>query len=208
VVSPVEEDRAQLLAEARELRLEAGDISKVDRLSHATAKLVRSHFTSGYTELAKVRREIGGAPWASKINGEYSGDMLRMSDADLRRIGRARFDNVELIWDHDAVAPLRKLQVPMLWVLAAEDREAPIAATRSILSDLVAHGKKIDVYLFPDTDHGMFEFRTNADGSRTPTRITDGYLGLLADWIKLDVHGTYGRGERQLSKEVPGHPAK
>jgi hypothetical protein len=37
---------------------------------------------------------------------------------------------------------------------------------------------------------------SNADGSRTPTRITDGYLKLLADWIKRDVQGSYGRGQK------------
>jgi hypothetical protein len=44
-------------------------------------------------------------------------------------------------------------------------------------------------------DHGMFEFRTNPDGTRTVTRITDGYLKLLADWIKGTVQGRYGRAE-------------
>jgi uncharacterized protein len=194
VVSPIEEDHEQLLEEAGRLGLGADDRAGIDQLSKATALLLTSHFARGYEELARVRKEIGNAPWAATIKGEHSGDMLRMSDADLRRIGRARFDNLELIWDYDAVTALRKLETPLLWVLAAEDREAPIAATRSILADLASQGKKIDVYLFPDTDHGMLEFRSNADGSRTATRITDGYLKLLADWIKRDVQGPYGRG--------------
>lgn len=193
VVSPLEEDHEQLLEEASRLGLGTNDRARVDRLSQATALLLTSHFTKGYEELARVRKEIGNAPWAATIKGEHSGDMLRMSEGDLRRIGRARFDNLELIWDYDAVATLRKLDTPLLWVLAAEDREAPIAATRSILADLAKQGKKIDVYVFPDTDHGMMEFRSNADGSRTATRITNGYLELLADWIKGDVRGPYGR---------------
>jgi pimeloyl-ACP methyl ester carboxylesterase len=206
VVSPIEEDREQLLAEAHQMRLSTEDLSKVERLSRATATLVESHFVRGFEELAKLRREIGDKPWATTIAGEYSGDMLRMSDADLRRVGRARFDNLELIWNYDAIAPLRRLQVPLLWVLAAEDREAPIAATRSILSGLVKQGKKLDVYLFPDTDHGMMEFRSNADGSRTPTRITDGYLQLLADWMKQDLHGPYGRGQKLDGNALESSP--
>jgi pimeloyl-ACP methyl ester carboxylesterase len=196
VASPIEEDREQLLDEARQMKLDPAQTEKVERLSRATATLVRSHFTQGYETLAKVRREIGGASWAAKIAGEYSGDMLRTSDADLRRIGRARFDNLELIWDYDAAAVLRRLKVPLLWVLAKEDREAPIHATRNILVKLIAAGHPIDAYVFPDTDHGMFEFRVNADGSRTPTRITDGYLQLLADWMKSGVHDRYGRAVR------------
>ena len=193
VVSPVEEDSDQLLDEARRMHLDANALAQVRRLSDATAALVRSHFVSGYENLDRVRREIGDAPWAATIGGEYSGDMLRMKDADLRRIGRARFDNLELIWDYDAASTLGRLKIPILWVLAGEDREAPIAATRAMLSKLKGAGKPIDIYLFSETDHGMVEYRTNADGSRTATRITDGYLKLLADWVKQDVRGPYGR---------------
>jgi hypothetical protein len=196
VVSPIEEDREQMLDEARRMHLDARAVAQVERLSQLTAALVRSHFERGFRPLAQFRREVANASWAKTIEGEYSGDMLRMSDADLRRIGRARFDNLELIWDYDSASTLRKLKVPLLWVLAGEDREAPIAKTRALLSKLVAAGRPIDVYLFPDTDHGMVEFRSNSDGTRTATRITDGYLKLLADWIKGDVRGSYGRARK------------
>lgn len=196
VVSPIEEDREQLFDEARRMRLDATAMKQVGQLSDATAQLMRTHFSQGYEALAQVRAQMGAAPWAKTISGEYSGDMLRMSDADLRRIGRARFDNLELIWDYDAEAALRRLKVPLLWVLAEQDRAAPIAATRTILERLRASGQPIDTYLFPDTDHGMVEFRTDAEGNRVSTRITDGYLRLLADWIKQDVRGEYGRSRR------------
>ena len=193
VVSPIEEDREQLLDEARTLKLGKASEAQLERLSHATSLLVRSHFATGYSELARVKAAIGSAPWADKIEGEYSGDMLRMSEADLRRIGRARFDNLELIWDYDAVAALGRLHVPLLWVLAGEDREAPIAQTRKALTSRANAGLPLDAYLFPDTDHGIVEFRTNPDGTRTPTRIADGYLRLLADWIKGRTDGPYGK---------------
>lgn len=193
VVSPIEEDREQLFDEAHRLQLDPAAMKQVGQLSDATAQLMRTHFSEGFEALAKVRAQVGAAPWSKTISGEYSGDMLRMSDADLRRIGRARFDNLELIWDYDAEAALRRLKVPLLWVLAEQDRAAPIAATRSVLSRLRASGQPIETYLFPDTDHGMVEFRTDAEGNRVSTRITDGYLRLLADWIKQDVHGQYGR---------------
>lgn len=196
VASPIDEDREQMIVEARAAGLALDAMNEIDHLSRATARLVSSHFAEGYEELAEVRRRLAGVPWAASIRGEYSGEMLRMSDADLRRIGRARFDNLELIWNYDAVAALRKLDVPLLWVLAEKDREAPIEGTRRALAGLIAAGKPISLYSFPDTDHGMFEFVTRADGSRTPTRITDGYLRLVADWIKGEAKGVYGRAER------------
>ena len=67
------------------------------------------------------------------------------------------------------------------------------------LTDLKAAGKPFDIYLFPDTDHGMFEFTTDADGERSVTRITDGYLKLLGDWVKSNAGPAYGRGERLIT---------
>lgn len=40
----------------------------------------------------------------------------------------------------------------------------------------------------------MMEFTTRPDGSRAITRMTDGYLRLLGDWIRRDLHPPYGRG--------------
>ena len=196
VASPIEEDREQMVSEARALGLDAAAFEVIDRLSAATSRLLLSDFSEGYDELAKVRRELAQRPWAQKIRGEYSGEIVRLTDDELRRLGRARFDNVELIWDYDSVAALKRVNVPVLWVLAGEDREAPIETTQAALLQLKKAGKPIDVYLFPDTDHGMMEFITNPDGSRRATRITDGYLRLLGDWIKGQTAGTYGRAQK------------
>lgn len=201
VASPIEEDREQLVSEVRAAGQGEEAVQLVNRLSSATSKLLLSNFVAGYEDLDAVRRDMAGKPWATTIAGEHSGAMLRMSNEELRRVGRARFDNLELIWDYDALAALNKLDAPLLWVLAGEDREAPIETTRGALLGLAKAGKPVDVYLFPDTDHGMFEYRTNADGSRSGTRITDGYLKLLGDWIKGTARGPYGRADH-LTKGV------
>ena len=200
VASPIEEDREQMVSEVRAAGLGQDAEALVSRLSKATAQLLLSNFKDGYDALDAARSEMASQPWAAKIEGEYSGAMARMTDDELHRVGRARFDNLELIWDYDAVAALRKLETPLLWVLAGEDREAPIETTRAALTRLKAAGKPVDVYLFPNTDHGMFEFTTGADGERSVTRITDGYLKLLGDWIKGDARGTYGRAEHLTAR--------
>jgi pimeloyl-ACP methyl ester carboxylesterase len=196
VASPIEEDREQMVSEVRAAGLGKDAEALVTRLSQATAGLLLSDFRTGYDKLDAVRAEMKDKPWAAKIEGEYSGAIARMPKDMLQRIGRARVDNLELIWDYDAVAALKKLDAPLLWVLAGEDREAPIETTRGALLGLAKQGKPVDVYLFPRTDHGMWEFTTDANGERQVTRITDGYLKLLADWIKRDVRGPYGRAER------------
>ncbi|MDZ3833069.1 MAG: alpha/beta hydrolase [Sphingopyxis sp.] len=195
VASPIEEDREQMVAEVRAAGLGQEAEALVNRLSQATARLLLTNFSEGYDEIDSARALLANQPWVARIHGEHSGAMLRMSNDELRRIGRARFDNLELIWDYDAVSALRRLRTPLLWVLAGEDQEAPIETTRSALLGLRAEGRPVDLYLFPGTDHGMIEFTAGPDGSRRYTRITDGYLKLLGDWMKSEARGAYGRAE-------------
>lgn len=197
VATPTAEDRDQMLLEAGTLGLSDKEEAQIRRLSQATAVIVSSHFTKGFEALEAVRKDTADTAWVGKINGEYSGDMLRMRDSDLRRVGRAVFDNLEIIWDYDANAVLSRLKVPLLWTIAEKDREAPIGETVASLSALKAQGKPFDVYVFPDTDHGMYEFVEKPDGSRNPTRVTDGYFRLIGDWISGRTGPEYGRSTKR-----------
>ena len=198
ITSPIDEDRDQMFLEAKTMGFGELEKKKIGRLSRATATILSSHFTSGFEELDALRKEAGDEKWAHMINGEYSGDMLRMSDNDLRRVGRAVFDNLEIIWHYDSRSVMNQLGVPLLWTVAEKDREAPIDETVASLTTFQKQGKPFDVYMFPDTDHGMYEFVEKPDGSRINTRVTDGYFKLIGDWIIGRTGGRYGLG-RSLS---------
>ena len=187
-----------MLMEARALGLDSVDLENVRRLSTITSEIVRSGFARGIGDLEDFRRSVSGADWVNQIDGEYSGGMLRMPDNDLRRLGRAVFDNLELSWDHNAISVLEEFGAPLLWVLAEQDREAPIERSLLALKRLQAKDKLVDVYLFPDTDHGMYEYIENDDGTRKPTRVTDGYFRLVGDWIRQHDEQDYGRAEHVI----------
>ena len=89
VASPIEEDREQLVSEVRAAGLGDDAVLLVNRLSLATSKLLLSNFAVGYEELDAVRRDLVSKPWAATVAGEHSGAMLRMSNDELRRVGRA-----------------------------------------------------------------------------------------------------------------------
>ncbi len=191
--SPIDEDRDQVLTEMRVKGYGEPDLSQAREVAEAAEALVESRFTSGFERLAEVKRRYAAKPWFGQIQGEFTGDVLRESEADLRRVGAAVFDNVELIWNYDSRPVLAKLKVPQLWVLAEADREAPPQATLAALQEARAKGSPLTIYSFPDTDHGIVEFTQAADGTRTYTRVADGYFRLLGDWIKGRLSGTYGR---------------
>jgi hypothetical protein len=195
--SPIEEDREQVLSEMREKGYGQPDLNEAGKVADAAAGLMRSRFTKGYEQLAEVKRQYGAKPWFSEIKGEFTGGVLHESEADLRRVGAAAFDNVELIWDYDSKPVIAQLKIPQLWILAEADREAPSATTLAALQSIRKKGRDLTIYSFPETDHGMVEFTQAADGSRTYTRVTDGYFRLLGDWIKGKLDGTYGRARQR-----------
>lgn len=197
VLSPLEEDREQVLREVRDAGGDEDDIAAAREITDATAALIQSGFREGYDALRAARDHSRNRAWFPHIRGEFTGDILAMSEADLRRIGRARFDNLELIWDYDGAATLSSLKVPVLWIIAEADREAPPKITLQRLDEIRQRGASIDIFSFPDTDHGMVEFQQQADGERVYGRITEGYFRLLTDWIHGDATSVYGRARRR-----------
>ncbi|OZY86384.1 hypothetical protein CBP51_04985 [Cellvibrio mixtus] len=194
IASPIEEDLDQMLLEAQEQQLSASQLKQVRRLSKITAKILLSSFNTGFVELEQLRKELKMQLWINKINGEYSGAMLRMSDNDFRRIGHAYFDNLELIWNYESMPVLKKLQVPILWIVAENDREAPVERTLQSLRILKKLNSKLQVYIFPNTDHGMYEYNERPDGSRNKIRITDGYFRLITEWVNQKEQPYSGSG--------------
>jgi uncharacterized protein len=197
ISSPVEENRDQVVSEMREFGYGDAEIAKATELADAASRIATSHFTSGFDQFEALKSRYSGRPWYRRINGEYTGAMIRESDSDLRRVGQSLFDNVELIWNYDARAAMGRLNAPLLWVIAEKDREAPPELTLERLTSLRQGGSDITVYSFPDTDHGIYEFVQADDGSRTVTRISDGYFHLVSDWIKGKLGGPYGRARKR-----------
>ena len=192
VLSPLEEDAEQVFDELRRAGYGENVVKAAHDITDATGAVVASHFTTGFDTLAAVKMRYGAEPWFAKIKGEFTGEVLAATEEQLRTEGPARIDNLNIIWRYDAVAALRKLTMPQLWVMAAEDAEAPGALSRDRLAALRKEGVPIEVYVFPRTDHGIYEFTTLPDGTRKNTRLANGYLSLLTDWMKGVSNPPYG----------------
>lgn len=70
---------------------------------------------------------------------------------------------------------------------------ARFVVTLARLQLLRRFGRPIRIVRFPETDHGIMEFKVNPDGSRTMTLVADGYFRLDADWIKGVWRPPYGQ---------------
>ncbi|MGJ4801625.1 alpha/beta hydrolase family protein [Luteimonas sp. SDU82] len=198
------EDREQVMDELRAKGHGDDVLAQAREVTDATATLMASRFTRGFEQLQAVQDKYGDAPWFQEIQGEYSGQILRFPSWAPQWAARAVASRRDLgtSWDYEPLPVLQSLAVPQLWVVAAEDREAPNVETLRRIRALQAKGRPIDLAVFPDTDHGMLEYEER-DGERVMLRHADGYFRLVADWIAGgELDAPYGRATLERASNV------
>ena len=195
VVDILEEDAAQVALELSEAGYGDEVLAKAAEITSVTARLAVSGYSDGLEDLDKLRDLYDEEEWYPIVRGGFTGVILGMSTSELSETGIPMFDRLNIDWTIKPMDVLRTVDVPQLWALAENDREAPVAKTLERLQMLRTDGKDISIYMFPETDHGMWEYDQMSNGGRETTRITDGYYDLLADWAKGDLKPQYAMSE-------------
>jgi pimeloyl-ACP methyl ester carboxylesterase len=141
--------------------------------------------------LDAIAKAYSAKPWYSKIDGQYSGDLLKGKIASVR----SDSESLRIPWHYTGFDVLRQLRIPQLWVFAKDDSVAPSAKSIERLQGFTENAPYRSIVVFPNTDHGITTFHVGSDGARTPDGLADGYLRLLADFAKGRLSGTYGAAD-------------
>lgn len=197
-VSPIEEDRAAIELDMTRRGYGPEVVAKALEIGAATEAILASNFTSGFDRLDAVRARYGHEPWFKYVRGNVTFFMLELPEAEVRERGPKLL--ADALPYYDPMPVLRRLDTPQLWILGEDDLDAPSAETIRRLRALAASGKRIDIAMFPDAEHGIFEYETAADGTRTSTRNSDGYFPMMRDFIlEGRLQGRYGRSVLYVS---------
>jgi pimeloyl-ACP methyl ester carboxylesterase len=181
-VSPLDEDREAIALDMTRHGYGADVMAKAMEVADATAEILLSDFREGYDRLDAVRAKYANEPWFKHVHGDITFALLEMSQAQLRERGPELVPHVPA--QYDPMPVLRNLNVPQLWILGADDTDAPSAETVRRLRALAAEGKPTITAVFPRADHGIYEYETKADGTRVSTRNPDGYFAMMRDFIR------------------------
>ena len=179
--SPLAEDREEVFQDLRRAGWGEDVIEKAREITEITGRAMASDFKEGMDEMAAVRARYEDEPWFGDLGGEFTGEFMKRPNWMIRLM--APFFDVGTSWDYDPRPALDAIEGPHLWVLAEKDREAPHEGTLAILKEIQQSRPNLDIVVFPDTDHGIYEFVEDAEGNRTPVRFAPGYYGLLRDFI-------------------------
>jgi len=182
-VSPAEEDREQTLAALRRAGFTGNELERARELIEAAQAVVKKDLQSGWKQFSVLKQKNRNADWLEALDpNAVTHSLVKYPRWAIQTIGKKRFPP-DLLWDYDPLPVLERLQIPQLWLLAGDDREAPIEATRTILEGYRRRGKPVTVTVFPGADHGMAIYREE-DGRRNFKGYVPGYGRTMVDWIK------------------------
>lgn len=181
-VSPLDEDRESVGLDLTEHGFGPNDIAKADQITDAVGAIIVNDLRSGYDRLSAVHAKYDKEPWFKYVHGDVTVFFLRTPEAKLRAELPALLAGVPA--NYDPMPVLRNLDTPQLWVLGADDHEAPAAETVRRLRALQTDGKPITVAVFPRTEHGIYEYERDADGEFIATRNPDGFFAMMRDFIR------------------------
>ncbi len=180
-VSPIDEDREAIAYDMERGGYGADIKAKAMEVADATAAIVLSNFNEGFDQLDAVKKKYGQEPWFKSVRGNVTWYLLATPADDARKQGPALLEGVPA--QYDPMPVLRNLKVPQLWLLGAQDRDAPVGETVRRLTALRKAGRPIETIVFPEAEHGMYAFETAADGERLSTRQPEQYFALMRDFI-------------------------
>ena len=180
-ISPLDEDRFEVMNELRAKRYDDSVVAKGRELTDITGRIMLSRFTDGLDDLRKFKAAHAEAKWLQEVEGDFTGPLLRSPDDQFEELRKLL--GFDAILDYDAEAALRRVRVPMLWIVAGKDTEAPSAPTLEFLRTLQSEPPQLDIAVFPNADHGIIE----------DDRQSAGYHDLLASWIRTrKLEGKFG----------------
>ena len=153
-----------------------------------------ARFQGGFETFNAIVAKYRNEPWFKDLKGQFTGEMVRYTEAQIRAAGPSQDDGTT--WEYDAMAGLRRLDAPLLWLLAGDDTGGAGPETRSNLLTLKHEGRPVTVVNFPATEHGLMEFRTSVGGERVQTRYAEGSMRIRLDFARDGrLKGPYGKAE-------------
>lgn len=182
-MSMADEDRLEAPLKLKALGADDAAVAEFEQLNAALHTLAREGFQD-WTGFERQLQQARTRPWFAMAAQQPSwlGQTLAMGIEQAKRQAPAMFEHFFQPF-YDPVPTLQALQIPMLWLIAGQDIEAPPGPTLEVLQRLRRQGQPITVTVFPNADHGMREV-TLRDGQRVPMHYAPAYFDTLLRWLQ------------------------
>ena len=181
IESGYEEARLETRNTMREKGVDVKYFDQIDSLTLATVKVVASGFKESWDEVDKLDKKYKNAPWRKSLQGTTVHEFLKYPKWIVKLIGPGRAP-FEMDWKYESTPILDSLNIPITWLLAEHDTQAPNELTIPKIREYQLNGKPYDLYVFPKTDHGMLQYE-EVNGKRMYSKYDPDYFAKEVECI-------------------------
>lgn len=186
ISSAREEERLETVATVARRGYSDAALAQVAELSDASIDIMNSNFQEGWEQFDALVNKYSDEAWMQALDGTTIAEFMAYPNWVVRLVG-PYMGPPGLMWDytsHDALDTLASRAVPVVWMIAEQDRSAPNESTLAEVRRRMAAGQPVYLTVFEDTDHGFTTFRENADGSRIHGNYHSDYFRTEVDWVQ------------------------
>jgi uncharacterized protein len=182
-MSMADEDRLEAPLKLREKGVDQTSIAEYEELNAALHEVARASFKD-WQPFDEKMAKFKDRAWLSnaKEMQTWVGFVMQQGVTQAKAVAPQMFEHFFQPF-YEPVPTLEKLNIPMLWLIAENDIEAPPEPTIEALKKLRRQGKPFATVIFPNTDHGLQEFEVR-DGKRVRTKYVDKYFLTMLKWIQ------------------------
>ncbi len=183
-VTVLEEDQESVALDMYFHHHSSSDTVKALELARAGEYVVETGGQRGYEKFDSLRRKYKSEPWYKDVHGDFLFVVLPLDEKQITAAAKAYGVNTTP-FDYQPMPVLQNSTTPQLWVLGADDLDAPSAVTAKRIKSLIVDGKPYTLAVYPGAEHGMTLYELNAKGERLSTRFAPGYFDMMADFIRV-----------------------
>jgi pimeloyl-ACP methyl ester carboxylesterase len=180
-VSPIQEDREAVAWDMARAGFGVGETRDALEVAGAVQAIIESNFSRGYTELENLRSRYSRQPWFRYLRGNVTGLLLAHPESFWREKGPVLLAGIDP--HYDPMPVLAKLHTPQLWILGADDIDAPPQETWRRLLKLQQAGRPLSLAMLRGAEHGLFLYELNGKGERESTRLAPAFFPLMRDFL-------------------------
>lgn len=182
-MSMADEDRLEAPLKLKEQGVDDSSVAEFETLNAALHTVAREGFKD-WSAFERLLERARHRPWFAVASQQPSwlGLTVKMGLDQAKAQAPQMFQHFFQPF-YDPVPTLEQLDIPMLWLIAGQDMEAPPGPTIEVLDRLRRQGKRLSVRVFSNADHGMQDFELRA-GRRVRTKFADGFFPTLLQWLR------------------------
>lgn len=182
-MSVADEDRYETPLKLRALGFDDAAIAEFEDFNRTLHETARAEFASGWDDIETKAALYADREWLAALPPDtWAGFVMQMGLEQAKQVAPLIMAEVDPFYD--PIPTLEQLDIPMLWLIAGDDIEAPpdvtIAALERLRTEL---DKPFETIVFPGADHGMTLYE-EGENERIRTRYAPGYFDAMTDWLR------------------------